>query len=200
MAPGPVPHLRDGELEERGRDKTMAGQIARVLVRSGWRLRCVDPPIGWMQVNADASVGVRIQLTCYLTSRWARAVDVKDLRLVLRLGERPVVGTWAGITDVAGDGFPHDEGYQVVAGDPQHALADFTFDDAEAVGALSDPGEPIEAVVQALLNDAPAFRKIADLELTRSDPLYAGDAWRLFDTRRVPRTRRNNNPPELRGD
>ena len=178
----------------------MAGQIARLLIRSGWRLRCVDPPIGWLRLNAESSLAVRLQLTCYLTSRWARAVEVNDLRLVLRMGERPVVGSWAGVTDVTGAPFPHDDGYQIVAGDPQHALADFVFDDPEVVAALTEPGEPIEAVVQALLNDAPAFRKLGDLELTHTEVLYAGDGWRQFDTRRIPKTRRSNNPPGKRGD
>jgi hypothetical protein len=176
----------------------MAGQIARVLVRSGWRLRCVDPPIAWLQRRDGPAVGVRLQLTCYLTSRFARSVEVKDLRLVLRMGERPVVAKWAAVTDVSGAEFDHEAGYQIVAGEAQHSLAEFVIDDPEAVVALLDPGAPVEAVVQGLLNDAPAYRKLGDLDLIHPEPLDL--AWKQIDTGRKPKVRKNNNPPDKRGD
>lgn len=175
----------------------MAGQIARQLIRSGWRLRCVDPPIAWLQLSDGSSVRVRLQLTCYLTSRYARSVEVKDLRLVLRMGERPVVAKWVAVTDVSGVEFDHETGYQIVAGEAQHTLAEFLIDDTEAVAALVDPGAPVAAVVQALLNDAPAFRQIADLDLIHPESLDLG--WTQIDTGRKPKVRKNN-PPGKRGD
>lgn len=180
------------------RRSQMAGKIARLLIRSGWRLRCVDPPIAWLQLREGPAVGVRLQLTCYLTSRYARSVQVQDLRLVLRIGERPVVAKWSGITDVSGAEFDHEAGYQIVAGEAQHALADFVIEDSEAVSTLVDPGASVEVLIQALLNDAPAFRKIADLDLIHPDPLNL--AWRQIDTGRKPKVRKNSNPPGKRGD
>jgi hypothetical protein len=178
----------------------MAGRIAQLLIRSGWRMRCVDPPIAWMQLRGGPTVAVRLQLTCYLTSRWARAVKVQDLRLVLRMGERLVLGPWTEVTDIAGEPFDYEAGYQVVPGEAQHALAEFVIGDPETIAALCEPGEPVPAVVQAMLNDAPAFRKIADLDLIHAEALYANDDWRQIGTGRIPRTRRTNNPPGDRGD
>jgi hypothetical protein len=158
----------------------------------------VDPPIGWLQLREGPAVGVRLQLTCYLTSRLARSVQVQDLRLVLRMGERPVVAKWSGVTDVSGAEFDQEAGYQIVAGEAQHALADFVIEDPETVAALVDPGASIEVLIQALLNDAPAFRKIADLDLIHPEPLSL--AWRQIDTGRKPKVRKNSNPPDKRGD
>lgn len=178
----------------------MAGRMAELLIRSGWRMRCVDPPIAWLQLRDGPAAAVRLQLSCYLTSRWAREVKIQDLRLVLRMGERLVIGPWTGVTDIAGEPFDSGAGYRVVAGEAQHAVAEFVVDDPETVAVLSEPGQPVPTMVQAMLNDAPAFRRIADLDLHHTEALYANDDWRQIGTGRIPKTRRNNNPPGQRGD
>ena len=162
----------------------MAGILMRLLFRPGWRLRCVDPPIGWLQLRPGDELAIRLQLTCYLTSRWARDVVVNELRLRVGNGDREYLAVGVEATDAADEPFPDSPRFAVGSGAPHHAFVEFASRDPELASILAEPGPPIPVVVEALLNDALAFRNIATLELSHDEVLYVGDGWRRTATGR----------------
>ncbi|MDX2342626.1 MAG: hypothetical protein QNL12_02310, partial [Acidimicrobiia bacterium] len=162
----------------------MADGLMRFLYRPGWRLRCVDPPIAWLRLEpGDVSgLGIRLQLTCYLASRWAGAVRVKQLRLRLRDGAAEILVPCSSVVDDAGEPFPGESGYRVGNAAPTHAFADFVSVDPAVIAVLGDPGLPVPVVIEALLNAAPDFRKIADVDISHDSSLQSGGDWKRVGT------------------
>lgn len=179
---------------------TVAGSEGPWWFRPGWRLRCLDPPIAWLQIVDEYPdvVGIRLQLTCYLTSRWASSVAVKSARLRIGHGEEHLL-VWTRVSNVAGDPYPHKAGYKVGNEGAEHVLADFETDDADLIGALRSSGPPVPIVVEALLNAATHYRRIADLDLTPAAALHRRDGWRQVATGREL-GRGKDSPPGSRGD
>lgn len=161
----------------------MANTVTRILFRPGWRLRCIDPPIAWIRIDPP-TVQVRLQLTSYLTSRYARPVWIKELRLSLPLGHQTHYAGWVRSVDAADKPLGETLDYEVAATSPHHAFVDFAIDSRDLVAAVQKDGEPIPAVVEALLNDATELRKVATLELSRPGELTPADGWRRVVTGR----------------
>lgn len=159
----------------------------RLLYRPGWRLRCVDPPIGWLQLREGhpPSVAIRLQLTCYLTSRLARSVWLQDAQLRVRSGQRAFLVPMGPVTDVDGEPFGREVGFDVYHDEPEHAFVEFVTDAPDLVSLLAEPGPAVAVDIEALLNDAIEYRKIADLELARDEALYPSADWHRFDTGRA---------------
>lgn len=161
----------------------------------------MDPPIAWLRREAGdvSELGIRLQLTCYLSSRWAGAVRVKQLRLRLLDGAAESLVPCSSVVDDAGEPFSQDSGYRVGNAAPTHAFADFVSTDPMVIATLSDPGSPVPIVIEALLNDAPDFRKIADMDISPDASLQSGDDWKRVDTGREIDPDKSN-PPGKRGD
>ena len=164
----------------------MADRLMRLLFRPGWRLRCVDPPIAWIQVRGEypPTAAIRLQLTCYLTSRLARSVWLRDSQLRITQGEHSFVIPMSAATNAEGEPFKREAGLDVYHDEPEHALVDFVTDAPDLIGLLQEPGAALSIDVEALLNDAIEFKKIADLELERPDFLHPSDDWRRVNTGR----------------
>jgi hypothetical protein len=162
----------------------MAGKLMQYLYRPGWRLRCVDPPIAWLQFRDDEprTVAIRLQLTCYLTSRYAGAVTFQDAQLRLVVGDRTFLVPLSMVTDVHGELL--GKGFGVHPEAPLHVLAVFTSDAPDLVSLLQKPGSTVAVDVQALLNAATEYRKVADLELARPGTGTLFDQWLQVNTGR----------------
>ncbi len=158
----------------------------KLLYRPGWRLRCVDPQIAWLQLSDDhpPALTIRLQLTCYLTSRRARFVWLHDAQLRIVDGDRTFIVPMDTVTDIDGDPFGADVGFEVDHEEPKHALVYFVADTPDLISLLSVPGPAVAIDVEALLNDALEHRKIADFELAHSETLLPGDNWQQVDTGR----------------
>ena len=145
----------------------------------GWRLKCVDPPIAWLQLRRGerTEIGIRIQLTCYLSSRRAQPVLVRETRLLLGLEDRQVPVSWVRVTDAGGGAFPDPVGHTVTGHETEHALIEFGTDEPEVVALLREAGDPIAVVVEALVNESDIQRKVAEFELVRPGTLSMDGEW-----------------------
>lgn len=160
-----------------------AGKLAR---DPGWRLRCIDPPIAWLCLRRAerTEIGVRIQLTCYLSSKRAQPVRIAETRLVLRVDGGQIVIPSTGVTDVGGRPFPELPGHTITGYETEHALVDYSTDDPVAVGLLRDVGPPVALVVEALVNTSRIQRKIATFDLIHDAPLSMDGGWTQIGTGR----------------
>jgi len=164
----------------------MLGWTAKRLGDPGWKLKCIDPPIAWLQLRQSdvVEIGIRIQLTCYLSSKRAEPVLVRETRLLLAVADRHVPVPWVGVTDVGGGSFPEPVGHKVTGYETEHALIEFGTDDPEVVALLREPGDPIAVVVEALVNTSDTQRKVAVFDLERPGALPMNGEWRRVDTGR----------------
>jgi hypothetical protein len=146
----------------------------------------VDPPIAWLQLRRGqlTEVGIRIQLTCYLSSRRAQPVLVRETRLLLALGARQVPVPWLRVTDVDGGSFPEPVGHTITGHETEHALIEYGTDDPEVVAVLRKPGESISVVVEALVNTSEIQRKVAEFDLIRPGSLSIDGEWTQVGTGR----------------
>lgn len=152
----------------------------------GWRLNCVDPPIAWLRLERTerTEIGIRIQLSCYLSSKRAQPVLVRETRLLLALEDRRVPVPRVRVTDVGGGSFPEPVGHTVTGHETEHALIEFGTDDPEVVALLREPGDPIAVVVEALVNESDIHRKVAEFELSRPGTLSMDAEWTQVGTGR----------------
>lgn len=164
----------------------MLGWTAKRLGDPGWKLRCIDPPIAWLHLEhgQPTEVGIRIQLTCYLLSRRAQPVRIRETRLLLAIEGQEVVAPSTGVTDVGGGRFPEPPGHSITGHDSEHALCDFATTDPGAVQLLREPGEPIAATVEALVNDSSIYRRLAQFDLIRTTTLSMDSDWTQISTGR----------------
>ena len=164
----------------------MLGWTAKRLGDPGWKLKCIDPPIAWLRLRQSdvVEVGIRIQLTCFLSSRRAGPVLVRETRLVLTIGEHEYAVPWVAVTNVAGGPFPEPVGHTVTGDVAEHAVIDFATPDAEVVAALRQAGSPIPVVVEALVNTSDIYRKVAQFDLSREVALVADGGWQRIGTGR----------------
>ena len=163
----------------------MTSTLTRLLFRPGWRLRCIDPPIAWVRITDDrpATAAIRLQLTSYLTSRWANDVKVKDTQLVVRVDDRSFVVPSLQATDEAGTPFPTD-GYSVGGKSPHHAIVDYETDAPDLVAALRETDMPLPITVEACMNLGSSFRGIATLDLERTSSSVIESGWHRVGTGR----------------
>ena len=75
----------------------MAGRLMKLLFRPGWRMKCIDPPLGWVRVLDELPpvAEIRLQLTCFLTQDWASPVLVREAQLRVVAGDRDFIVPWA---------------------------------------------------------------------------------------------------------
>ena len=130
----------------------MAGRLTRLLFRPGWRLRCIDPPLGWLRVTDDEPpvAGIRLQITTFLTSRWAGAVTVKELQLRVTAGEREFIVPWTASADPDGVPFGETPEYSVSSFAPHHAFVDFASDAPDLVVLLESAVEPVPVQLEGI--------------------------------------------------
>ena len=74
----------------------MAGKLMSLLFRPGWRLKCIDPPLGWVRIlDEDLPVAeIRLQISSFLTQQWASPVLVREGQLRVVDGEREFIVPW----------------------------------------------------------------------------------------------------------
>ena len=157
-----------------------------LIYRPGWRLRCIDPPLAWVRVTDEITpvVGVRLQLTTYLTWRWATPVKIRELQLRVTAGEREFLVPWDAVADPVGDPLGEELEYSVDGAAPHHAFVDFASDAPDLVSLFeSEPGS-LPVAVEARMNLAVEFREIATLDLDSGDTVLRGNTWRKAETGR----------------
>ncbi|MDJ0952075.1 MAG: hypothetical protein QNJ81_00220 [Acidimicrobiia bacterium] len=164
----------------------MAGRIMGLLFRPGWRLKLIDPPLGWIRILDDdlPTAEIRLQLTCFLTQSWASPVDVKDAQLRAVIGEREFTIPWTASADPDGKSFRDSPRFTVSGNAPLHAFADFASDAPDLVALLESATEPIPMKVEGLFNAAIEFREVASLDLSVEQPLLRGERWKRIRTGR----------------
>lgn len=164
----------------------MLGWAAKRLGDPGWKLKCIDPPIAWLELRRSGGiqVGIRIQLTCFLSSRRADPVLVRETRLLLTIEDQQHAVSWTAVSDVGGGPFPEPVGHTVTGDAAEHALIDFVAADPEVVAALRQAGPPIPVVVEALVNESDIYRKVAQFDLSNETALVMDGGWQLIDTGR----------------
>ena len=164
----------------------MAGRLMRLLFRPGWRLRCIDPPLGWVRVSDDVLpvAGIRLLVTTFLTSQWAGAVTVKELQLRVMAGEREYVVPWIATADPDGVPLGDTPEYSVGSAAPHHAFVDVASDAPDLVVLLESATEAVPVQLEGIFNAGIEFRPIAGLDLTIEQPLLRGSEWRRVRTGR----------------
>ncbi len=164
----------------------MAGRLMSLLFRPGWRLKLIDPPLGWIRVLDDevATAEIRLQLTCFLTQAWASRVDVKDAQLRAIVGEREFIIPWTASADQDGNPFKNSPRFSVYGDEPLHAFVDFASDSPDLISLLESTAEPIPMKVEGLFNAAIEFREVANLDLSIEQPLLPGSRWKRVGTGR----------------
>ena len=164
----------------------MAGGLMGLLFRPGWRLKLVDPPLGWIRIVDDdlPTAEIRLQLTCFLTQSWASPVDVKDAQLRAAIGEREFLIPWAASADPDGTPFRNSPKFSVSGNAPLHAFVDFVSDAPDLVALLESTEDPIPMKVEGLFNAAIEFREVASLDLSIEQPLLRGSRWKRVRTGR----------------
>jgi hypothetical protein len=164
----------------------MAGRLMKLLFRPGWRLRCVDPPLGWLKVRDEQPpvVEFRLQMTCYLTSQWAGPVRVKELQLRVIAGEREFLVPWSASADPQDEPFGDTPEYSVSSAAPHHAFVDFASDAPDLIALVETATEPIPVFIEGLFNAAFEFRPIASVDFEVDQPVLRGEVWRKVKTGR----------------
>jgi len=163
----------------------MAGIFGQLLFRPGWRLRCIDPPIGWVRIDGEPPVvELRLQITCFLTSRWASPVAIRGLQLRVNAGGREFLVPWTATADPDEKPLGDDVEYSVDGTSPNHAFVDFASDAPDLVKYLDTTRRPIPVAVEGRFNLAPHFRPIAGLGLEIAKPPGRGPQWRRVQTGR----------------
>lgn len=150
-------------------------------------MKCVDPLVAWIRLvrQERTEVGFRVQLTCFLTSTGAKSVWVKHMRLRLRVDGEEHVMPWNEVAEFEGQPYPLSAGYGVTNSGPEHVVVDFSSDDRELVASLRMPDPPVKATLEALLDDASNYRKIASYDFVLEDRLVLGGGWRKVTTNRT---------------
>ncbi len=164
----------------------MAGRLMKLLFRPGWRMKCIDPPTGWVRVLDEALpiAEIRLQLTCFLTQEWASPVLVREGQLRVIHGDREFIVPWASSADPDGKPFPKSPEFSVKGTRTLHAFIDFASDAPDLVSLLESAAEPIPVKFEGLFNAAIEFREVASLDLFIEQPLVRGSAWQKIDTGR----------------
>ncbi len=166
----------------------MAGKLMNLLFRPGWRLKCIDPLLGWVRIVDDAppTAEIRLQITCFLTQEWASPVLVKEGQLRVIDGEREFVVPWVSSADPEGMPLPQSPQFSVKGTKTNHAFVDFASDAPDLISLLESATEPIPVLFEGLFNAAIEFRPVASLGLSIEQPLLRGGEWRKIDTGRTP--------------
>ena len=164
----------------------MAGKLMKLLFRPGWRLRCIDPPLGWVRISDELPpvAEIRLQITTYLTSQWASKVRIMGLQLRVVAGEREFIVPWSASADPNGASFGDDPQYDVGSAGPHHAFVDFASDAPDLIVLLESATEPIPVHVEGLFNAAIEYRAGAGMDLAIEQPLFRGEEWRKARTGR----------------
>ena len=164
----------------------MAGRLMKLLFRPGWRMKCIDPPLGWVRVLDELPpvAEIRLQLTCFLTQDWASPVLVREAQLRVVAGDREFIVPWARSADPDDKPFPKSPEFSVKGTRTLHAFIDFVSDAPDLVALLESAIEPIPVKFEGLFNAAIEFREVADLDLTVSRPLLRGSEWQRAATGR----------------
>jgi hypothetical protein len=162
------------------------GWAAKRIGDPGWKLKCIDPPIAWLQLRRSdkITIGIRIQLTCFLSSRRADPVLVRETRLLLTIDGQEHAVPWTSVSDVGGGPFPEPVGHTVTGYEAEHALIDFATVAPEVVAALRQPGPPVPVVVEALVNESDIWRRVARFDLSHETALSMDGDWQLIGTGR----------------
>ena len=157
----------------------------KLLFRPGWRMRCVDPPLGWIRVSGEPPVvEIRLQMTCFLTSQWASAVAIKELQLRVTAADREFVVPWSATADPDGAPLSEQLEYSVYGSEPRHVFVDFASDAPDLVRFQEVADQAVPIAVEGLCNDAIEFRPIAGIDMTVTHPLGHGPEWRRVQTGR----------------
>ena len=166
----------------------MAGKVMKLLFRPGWRLKCIDPPLGWVRILDEAlpMAEIRLQITCFLTQEWASAVLVRDGQLRVIDGEREFIVPWTVSADPDGKPLPESPQFSVKGTKTHHAFVDFASDAPDLVTLLETSTEPIPIMFEGLFNAAIEFRSVASLDMSIEQPLLRGPRWAKIDTGRTP--------------
>lgn len=164
----------------------MAGRMMKLLFRPGWRLKCIDPPLGWVRVLDESPpvVEIRLQLTCFLTQEWASPVLVREGQLRVIDGDREFIVPWTSSADPDGKPLAKSPEFSVKGTRTLHAFVDFASDAPDLVALLEAATEPIPVKFEGLFNAAIEFREVASLDLSINQPLLRGDSWQKIDTGR----------------
>lgn len=164
----------------------MADRLMKLLFRPGWRLRCIDPPLGWLRVRDEQPpvAEFRLQMTCYLTSQWAGPVRVKELQLRVIAGDREFLVPWTASADPQAVPLGDTPQYSVSSAAPHHAFVDFVSDAPDLIELFETATAPISVLIEGLFNAAFDFRPIASVDLEVSQPLLRGEVWRKMKTGR----------------
>ena len=164
----------------------MAGRLMKLLFRPGWRLKCVDPPLGWVRILDDALpvAEIRLQITCFLTQEWASPVLIREGQLRVVDGEREFIVPWTASADPEGNPLPKSPQYSVKGSKTLHAFVDFASDAPDLITLLESTTEPISIMFEGLFNAAIEFRQVASLDMTIDQPLLRGERWHKVDTGR----------------
>ena len=163
----------------------MLSWIGKQIGDPGWKLRCIDPPIAWLRLNTgdQPEIGIRIQLTCFLSSKRAQPVHIRETRLLVAVGDRQIESPATRVTDVGGGRFPEPPGHSITGYETEHALIDYASKDRDMVDLLSRPGDPVAAVVEAMVNTSDIYRRIATFDIVRRH-LAADGVWTQIETGR----------------
>ena len=165
----------------------MAGRLMKLLFRPGWRLKCIDPPLGWARISDEFPpvAEIRLQLTCFLTQAWASPVLVKEGQLRVVTDDREFIVPWTASADPDGKPLPESPQFSVKGTSTLHAFVDFASDAPDLVVLLESATEPIPIVFEGLFNAAIEFRPVASIDLSIDQPLLRGSHWRKIDTGRA---------------
>ena len=166
----------------------MAGKLMSLLFRPGWRLKCIDPPLGWVRILDEAPpvVEIRLQITSFLTQQWASPVLVREGQLRVVDGDREFIVPWTASADPNGNLLPKSPQYSVKGTSTHHAFIDFASDAPGLVALLEHATKPIPIMFEGLFNAAIEFRAVASLDMSIDQPMLRGTRWREIDTGREP--------------
>ena len=166
----------------------MASKLTKLLFRPGWRLKCIDPPLGWVRI-LDETLPVaelRLQITCFLTQSWASPVLVRDAQLRVMDGEREFIIPWTASADPDGEPLPKSPEFSVKGSSTHHAFIDFASDAPDLITLLETATGPTPIMFEGLFNAALEFRAVASLDMSIERPLLRGPQWQQVDTGRDP--------------
>jgi len=166
----------------------MAGKLTNLLFRPGWRLKCIDPPLGWVRILDEALpvAEIRLQITSFLTQSWASPVMVREGQLRVVDGERDFIVPWTASADFDGNPLPESPQYSVKGTKTHHAFVDFASDAPDLIALLETSTEPIPVMFEGLFNAAIEFRAVASLDMSIDQPLLRGSRWQKVGTGRNP--------------
>ncbi len=169
----------------------MAGKLMSLLFRPGWRLKCIDPPLGWVRIlDEDLPVAeIRLQISSFLTQQWASPVLVREGQLRVVDGEREFIVPWTVSAGPDGEPLPKSPQYTVKGTNTHHAFVDFASDAPDLVTLLETATAPIPIMFEGLFNAAIEFRPVASLDMSIDQPLLRGSRWQEIATGRNPQRR-----------